>query len=199
MENKIRVNCGDNYELADKKDSYKGFLEELQKLFKGHETGEIPYNIKAIYFNQKEETLSVENFKTNFIDKFNDIIELRMELKKGKFDWSKKIKHIICVDNSIERPFVLTEGEDSFKVIFQNDGADILKDDEVLFYYGKQRLQTKTAKFIDKMELKQIKNIDIQLFSKEDIKQFPLNEVIPLTFKLKANKIETSFYIKRTK
>jgi hypothetical protein len=196
MEN-IRVNCHDNYELVDKKETYKGFLEELQKVFKGQETGEIPHNIEARYFNHPNTTLSMENFKTHFIDKFNDIIELRMELKKGKFDWSKKIKHIICVDNSIERPFVLTEGEDSFKVIFQNNGTDILKDDEVLFYYGKQRLQTKTAKFIDKMELEQIRDIDIQLFSKY-IEKFPLNKVIPLTFQLKDNKIETSFYIKRT-
>ena len=47
------------------------------------------------------------------------------------------------------------------------------------------------------MELEQIRDIDIKLFPK-DIKTFPLNEVIALTFKLKDNKIETSFYIKRT-
>ena len=121
-----------------------------------------------------------------------------MELKKGKFDWSKKIKHIICVDNSIEHPFILTKGEDSFKVIFQNDGTDILKDDEVLFYYENKKLRTQTSKHIDKTELEQIRDIDIKLYPK-DIENFPLNEVIPLTFKLKANKIETSFYIKRTK
>lgn len=197
MENKIRVKCGDKYELVDKKDSYKGFLEELQKVFKGQETGEIPHNIKAIYFNHDKTILSLENFKTHLIDKFNDIIELQMELKKGKFDWSKKIKHIICVDNSIENPFILTKGEDSFKVIFQNDGTDILKYDELKFYYGKHKLQTQTAKFIEKMELEQIRDIDIKLFPK-DIEIFPLYEVIPLTFKLKNNKIETSFYIKRT-
>ena len=198
MENKIRVNCGDKYELVDKKDSYKVFLEELQKVFKGQETGQIPHNIKAIYFNHDKTTLSVENFKTHFIDKFNDIIELQMELKKGKFDWSKKIKHIICVDNSIENPFILTKGEDSFKVIFQNDGTDILKSDEVWFFYGNKKLLTTTTKRIEKMELEQIRDIDIELYLK-DIEGFPLNEVIPLTFRLKDNKIETSFYIKRTK
>ena len=197
MENKIRVKCGDKYELVDKKDSYKGFLEELQKVFKGQETGEIPHNIEAIYFNHDKTILSLENFKTHFIDKFNDIIELQMELKKGKFDWSKKIKHIICVDNSIENPFILTKDEDSFKVIFQNDGTDILKYDEVLFYYENKKLQTTTTKNIEKMELEQIRDIDIKLYPK-DIKTFPLNKVIALTFKLKDNKIETSFYIKRT-
>ena len=190
MENKIRVNCGDKYELVDKKDSYKVFLEELQKVFKGQETGQIPHNIKAIYFNHDETTLSVENFKTQFTDKFNDIIELQMELKKGKFG-----KHIICVDNSTEHPFILTEGKDSFKVTFQNNGTDILKSDEVQVFYGKDKLKTKIATCIDKMDLEQIRDIDIKLY---DITGFPLNKVIPLTFILKNNKIETSFYIKRT-
>ena len=82
MEN-IRVNCHDNYELVDKKETYKGFLEELQKMCSGEIIdGICVENDRADAHISCDETgntfnIYVESFSEEYAkDMMDDVLEM---------------------------------------------------------------------------------------------------------------------------
>ena len=191
MEDKIRVLYKEDYELVDfkKEYEYSEFKEELQKVFKIEKTEKIILKIEVIYFDRKSKDLTSVNFKSDFINIFNDVIELRVDFIKGE------IKQIICVNNSKENPYKLAK-DNLLKVTLQNNGTITLKSDKLLLFDEKnKKVMTKVDIEFQQMEPGQTVEQNIQLYGKNFMKA---NEVKTLTIELKANKIKVPCYIKLT-